>query len=136
MYTDDDTIGEILLDLFQKEDFVTKRRACLIVLEVVPDEDHLAEDRIKLRALLSSNLPEEQFVSEIVEFRLSRLRQKESPERATIPNKMLGLIIDLWFPTSDPLHLGECLEWIDQFCEIEEIDTTRIQRKMLEEFAD
>ena len=135
MYTEDDTIGEILLDLFEKDDFVARRRACLLVLDIVPKEEHLTDDRSKLRNLLTANLPEEDFVSEIVSFRGDRCRRMDGPEERTIPYKLLGLILSLWLTDGGPDWLYDCTGWIDQFLRDEEVDTTETHGKMLEEFG-
>ena len=135
MYTEDDYIGEILLDLFEKENFPAKVRACLLVHDVVPYEEQIAEDRRKFRALLSSDLPEEHLVPRILEFRRNRYLSMGGSSLKTIPAKLFGLIIDLWLPDVDDRHLRECTEWIDQFLKDEKVDTTETHRKMLEEFA-
>ena len=118
---DDDSVGDILFDLFQKGTHGDRLFACRQVLEVIPEESRLKEVRRKFARLLEDAPPPEQLTSEIERLDRELSGVLDGPGQMSLPFRCLGLLIDFWLADTRAFSYS-CGEWIDEFLDLLHVD--------------
>ena len=122
-------MGDVLLDLFRKGTHAERLRACRMTLEVIPDEPRIADIRRRFDGLLSARLDPPELVREITDLRRDMFAVLEGPGQMAYPFRLFSLLTNLWLAdTSDRLY--ECGEWIDEFLDLEKVDTSELLHEL------
>ena len=130
MNTEDQSLGDLLLDLFGNGDYSSRLRASHLVLDIIPEEERLSGIRQRLVKLFSSGLTEPELGKKLKALRREMFGLLEQPGQMTYPFRLTHLLLSFWLPDSEA-HLYHCSEWIDEFFDLQKVDTSEVVRKLL-----